>query len=106
VPDLVCVAHFEEAVNLAVAAAVRTKVFLRIQEIRFREPLTKCLRRFQTILDGHFVYPILGMGHFLFVPDVPSYEALPEVAHLAARERPDLVNPVIERFLDQLPSLS
>jgi hypothetical protein len=24
----------------------------------------------------------------------------------SARERPDLVNPVIEKFLDQLPSLS
>ena len=38
--------------------------------------------------------------------------SLPEALQLlekledAARERPDLVNPVIEKFLDQLPSLS
>jgi 3-oxoadipate enol-lactonase len=35
-----------------------------------------------------------------------TFVVLPEVAHLAARERPDLVNPVIEKFLGQLPSLS
>ena len=35
-----------------------------------------------------------------------TFVVLPEVAHLAARERPDLVNPVIEKFLDQLSSLS
>jgi hypothetical protein len=35
-----------------------------------------------------------------------TFVVLPEVAHLAARKRPELVNPVIEKFLDQLPSLS
>ena len=41
-----------------------------------------------------------------------SYTSVPEALQLlekledAARERPDLVNPVIEKFLDQLPSLS
>jgi 3-oxoadipate enol-lactonase len=35
-----------------------------------------------------------------------TFVVLPEVGHLAARERPDLVNPVIEKFLNQLPSLS
>jgi 3-oxoadipate enol-lactonase len=35
-----------------------------------------------------------------------TFVVLPEVAHLAARERPELVNPVIEKFLDQLSSLS
>ena len=34
-----------------------------------------------------------------------TFVVLPEVAHLAARERPELVNPVIENFLDQLSSL-
>jgi 3-oxoadipate enol-lactonase len=33
-----------------------------------------------------------------------TFVVLPETAHLAARERPELVNPVIEKFLDQLPS--
>ena len=41
-----------------------------------------------------------------------AYTSVPEALQLlekledAARERPDLVNPVIEKFLDQLPSLS
>jgi len=29
-----------------------------------------------------------------------TFVVLPEVAHLAPGERPDLVNPVIEKFLD------
>jgi 3-oxoadipate enol-lactonase len=35
-----------------------------------------------------------------------TFVVLAEVAHLAARERLELVNPVIEKFLDQLSSLS
>ena len=34
-----------------------------------------------------------------------TFFVLPETAHLAARERPELVNTEIEKFLDQLPSL-
>jgi 3-oxoadipate enol-lactonase len=35
-----------------------------------------------------------------------TFVVLPETAHLASRERPELVNPVIEKFLNQLPFLS